>query len=122
MKNLFFFWTGIIATFAYRIIIVLNFFDPLWVKIAWYIGTVGFIVYFYHEFQAERRETRLAKENNLLELVDQVEGEGERKEALKNLVKSATASKSHLNAAFIFGLSVLALITGIILDCIQFCS
>ncbi|MBT5808039.1 hypothetical protein HOI18_02070, partial [Candidatus Uhrbacteria bacterium] len=36
--RLVYFWLGLIATFAYRIIIVLNFFEPIWVKVAWYVG------------------------------------------------------------------------------------
>lgn len=121
MKNLFYFWVGIIATFAYRVIIVLNFFNPLWVKVAWYTGTVGFIIYFLHEYIQERKEAQLVKKHNLVDLVETSCGEGEDTKALKNLVKSAGASKSHWNAVFIFALSVIALIVGIILDCLQFC-
>ena len=44
-KRWFFFIAGIIATLAYRIIIVLN---ADWIRIAWYVGTVGFILYFWH--------------------------------------------------------------------------
>ena len=53
--RLFFFWTGIIATIAYRIIVVLNMYSPLWVKIAWYIGTVGFVFYFWHRYKIAQK-------------------------------------------------------------------
>ena len=48
--RLFFFWAGITATIAYRVIIVLNLYSPFWVKIAWYVGTIGFVLYFGHRF------------------------------------------------------------------------
>ncbi|MDG1950904.1 MAG: hypothetical protein P8J32_08895, partial [bacterium] len=49
--KLFYFYIGIIATFAYRIIIVLNFYEPILVKVAWYIGTIGFIFYFWNRYK-----------------------------------------------------------------------
>ena len=65
--RLFFFWTGIIATIAYRIIIVLNFYSPMWVKISWYIGTIGFIIYFWHRSDIQKKRAALVDEHNLRE-------------------------------------------------------
>ena len=55
-----FFLIGIVATLAYRIIIILNFYDPLWVKISWYIGTVGFILYFGYLYNLQSKRADLA--------------------------------------------------------------
>ena len=60
--RIFFFLIGIIATLAYRIIIVLDLNDPYWVKVAWYIGTIGFILYFGHRFEIQRRRAKFVKE------------------------------------------------------------
>ena len=117
--RLFFFWSGIIATFAYRVIIVLNFYSPLWVKISWYVGTIGFILYFWHRFAVARKRARLILKHKLIEAVEQSkEVEGEQKQALQYIVKTSLTSKSKWNSGFIFALSVLALIVGIILDLI----
>jgi len=48
--RLLYFWIGIVATIAYRVIVVLNNVSAVWVQVAWYIGTVGFIFYFAHRF------------------------------------------------------------------------
>ena len=115
--RLFFFWAGIIATIAYRIIIVLNFYSPLWVKVSWYIGTVGFILYFGHRYNIARKRAKLVEDYGLIEAVQKADGiDAKKKEALHYLVKTSLTSKSRWNSAIIFMLSFLALITGIILD------
>lgn len=115
--RLFFFWTGIIATIAYRIIIVLNFYSPLWVKVSWYIGTIGFILYFGHRYNVARKRAKLVRKYGLIEAVNQADCiDAQEKEALYYLVKTSLTSKSRWNSAAIFMLSVLALIVGVILD------
>ena len=115
--RLFFFWAGLIATIAYRIIIVLNFYDPLWVKIAWYIGTIGFILYFGHRYDIARKRARLVEDYDLIKTVERAKNiNPQKKEALHYLVKTSLTSKSRWNSAMIFILSLVALIIGIILD------
>ena len=115
--RLFFFWAGIIATVAYRIIIILNSYDPLWVKIAWYIGTVGFILYFGHRFDVARKRANLVRDYKLVETVDRAKGiKPQNRMALRYLVKTSLTSKSRWNAAVIFILSVVALFIGIFMD------
>lgn len=117
--RLFFFWAGIIATIAYRIIIILNIYSPLWVKVFWYIGTIGFILYFGHRYDIARKRAKLIKDYNLIETVQQADCiDTQKKEALYYLVKTSLTSKSKWNSGFIFLLSLLALIVGIILDII----
>lgn len=117
--RLFFFWAGLIATIAYRIIIVLNFYDPLWVKIAWYIGTVGFVFYFGHRYNIARKRANLVRDYDLIKTVKESrEIDAQKKEALHYLVKTSLTSKSRWNSAMIFMLSLAALILGIILDLI----
>jgi hypothetical protein len=112
-----FFVIGIVATLAYRIIIILNFYDPLWVKISWYVGTGGFILYFGYLYNLQNKRAELAIKYNLVEVVKRIkEIKGKQKEALKYIIKSNATSKAKWNSAVIFLLSVLALIVGIILD------
>lgn len=116
-KRWFFFWAGIIATLAYRVIVVLNNYSRLWVDIAWYIGTIGFILYFGHRFHVQKKRALLVKENKLVSAVQKIKNLGnDQKNALNYLVKSAITSKSRWNSLFIFWLSVAALVVGIVLD------
>ena len=114
--RLFFFWAGIIATIAYRIIIVLDFYSPSWVKIAWYIGTVGFILYFGHRFDITRKKAKLIRDYKLVETIDNSDIDPQKKLALHYLAKTTLTSKSRWNAVVIFFLSIAALLTGIFLD------
>ena len=114
--RLFFFWAGIIATIAYRIIIVLDFYNPSWVKIAWYIGTIGFILYFGHRFDIAIKKTKLIQDYKLVETIDNSDIDPQKKIALHYLAKTTVTSKSRWNTAVIFFLSITALLTGIFLD------
>jgi len=115
--RLFFFWTGIIATIAYRIIVVLNLYSALWVSIAWYIGTVGFILYFGHRFMIAKKRADLVEDHNLVKAVDNADNiEPEKKLALHYLIQTTLTSKSRWNSAMIFILSFLALLIGIFID------
>lgn len=119
--RLFFFWTGIIATVAYRIIIILNLYSPLWVKIAWYIGTIGFIFYFGHRFNTAKKRADLVKDYKLVETINKaICIDSEKKTALRYLVKTSLTSKSRWNSAVIFILSVIALFIGILMDIFSF--
>jgi hypothetical protein len=112
-KRWFFFIAGIIATLAYRIIIVLN---ADWIRIAWYVGTVGFILYFWHRSHVQKKRMELVKDNKLIGVVRKLKIKKEQKEALNYLLKSAVTSKVRWNSLFIFWLSVIALIVGILVD------
>src|SRR5687767_7915506 len=58
----FFFVAGVAATIAYRIT---PFLTPIQVKIAWYVGTIGFILYFWHRAHIEAKRANLVKDYNL---------------------------------------------------------
>jgi len=118
--RLFFFWSGVIATLAYRIIIVLNFYSPLWVKISWYVGTIGFVIYFWHRFDVQKKKSELVLDYKLIDAVERSQYENQKqKEALKYIVKTSLTSRSRWNSAFICLLSILALIVGLIMDVTQ---
>ncbi len=114
--RLFFFWAGIIATIAYRIIIILDFYSPSWIRIAWYIGTIGFVLYFGHRFDIARKKVKLIQNYKLVEAIDNSDIDPQKKLALHYLAKTTVTSKSRWNAAIIFLLSLIALLIGIFID------
>ena len=115
--RLFFFWSGIIATFAYRIIIFLNFYSPVWVKISWYIGTIGFILYFWHRAATQKKRADLVDKYDLVNVVDKTDCvDVEQKNALHYLIETTKTSKARFNSLFIFWLSVVALVAGVVID------
>ena len=114
--RLFFFIAGIIATVAYRIIIVLNLYDSFFVKVSWYIGTVGFILYFGHRYDIARKRADLIKKYDLVKIVDSADIKKDEKQALHYLVQTTLTSKSRWNSAIIFAITLLALVVAIFID------
>jgi len=114
--RLFFFISGIIATVAYRIIIVLNLYDSFFVKVSWYIGTVGFILYFGHRYDIARKRANLIKKYDLVKIVDDADIKKDEKQALHYLVQTTLTSKSRWNSAVIFFLTLVALVVAIVID------
>jgi hypothetical protein len=109
----FFFVSGIVATIAYRIIFLL---DPLWVKIVWYVGTIGFILYFWHRAHIEDKRAKLVKEYDLVNVIETSDIQGDQKSALSYLIKTSLTSKAKYNSAFIVIASLLALIVSAAID------
>jgi hypothetical protein len=115
--RLWFFWSGIVATFLYRAIIVLNNYSTTWSNIAWYIGTVGFVIYFAHRFQIAEKRERVIKQYELERKVANVEGlSTEDKAAMEYIFGTLRSSKERWNYIFIFVSSAVALVIGVILD------
>lgn len=115
--RLFYFWVGIIATFAYRVIIVLNFYSNTWVKISWYVGTIGFIVYYIHRFDISKKRSRVIIEHGLREKLNHPEKlDKSDHQALAYILDTLVSSKEKWNNYFIFILSGLALVIGVLLD------
>jgi hypothetical protein len=113
-KRYAFFVVGIIATIAYRIIIVL---EDFYLQVAWYVGTIGFILYFGHRARVQGKRRDLVLSNDLISYVERARGlKKKQKEALCYIVKTSATSKARINSLAIFWLSVLALVVGLVKD------
>lgn len=111
----FFFVSGIVATLAYRIIFLLN---GTWIDIAWYTGTIGFIIYFWHRTRVETKRANMIQQYKLTPALRDSNIPPEQKSALIYLIETSLTSKARFNSAFILVTSVIALVISIILDLI----
>lgn len=111
--RIFFFIVGIVATVAYRIT---PFIAPNHVKIAWYIGTAGFVIFFSHRAHIEWKRAKLVEEYRLDEAVEESSLTGDQKTAIAYLVKTSLTSKARYNSAFIVGISAIAFLGALITD------
>lgn len=115
--RLFYFWVGIFATFIYRLIIVLTDVSAFWVKVAWYVGTIGFIIYFWHRYEISETRAKLIRERNLTQKVASLSTvDADDKAALGYILGTLSSTKEKWNYIAIFVFSGIALIIGIILD------
>jgi hypothetical protein len=62
-----FFIIGLIATVAIRVVTVLMNINPLYGKIAWYVGVGGFLLFFIYKFNVNRKLSNLIDGENLVE-------------------------------------------------------
>lgn len=116
----FYLWAGIIATIAYRIIIVMADVNTFWIKLSWYVGTFGFILYFMHRYDISEKRAKIIKEYGLEGKVSQIQNLDEKdKSAMKYIFHSLRISSEKTIYIVIFITSALALLAGIYLDFIR---
>lgn len=111
-----FFWIGIFATLAYRAIIVLEHVDGPWLKITWYLGTLGFVAYFAHRFSVTEKRAKVISDFKLIEKIDDASWSSEDRSALRYVLTTLRSSKERWNYIMIFGSSAVAILVGLWLD------
>lgn len=118
--RLFFFWAGILATFCYRAIVVVNNYSQFWAQVFWYVGTVGFIFYFAHRYQISEKRAKLIREYKLDEKIKMSSDfSPDEKDVMKYIFDTLQSSKEKWNYYFIFASSAVALILGFYLDFVR---
>ena len=112
-----FFIIGIIATIAIRVVTVLIHLDPIYAKIAWYIGVGGFFIFFIYKFNVGQARAKLIQQRNLVNKINQQELlTREDYKIIHVLLCSLSSKKERINYIVIFGLSAIALLLAIYMD------
>jgi len=112
-----FFIIGLIATIAMRVVIVLIDIDPAYAKIAWYIGIIGFFIFFIHKFNVGQARSKVIEERKLVEKISR--GGQLTKEdygLIGAILCSLSSRKERINYFMIFGLSAVALAVALYFD------
>jgi hypothetical protein len=104
-----FFALGIISATAFRAIIFFQRFEPQWVRPVWYIGTIGYMLFFLYRFYiAEKRKKTIER----FQLVEKVRANAcltdEDREVVIYLLSSIKRSPENINYFVIFIFSVIA--------------
>ncbi len=104
-----FFALGIISAVAFRAIIFFQRFDPFWVRPVWYIGTIGYMFFFFYRFYiAEKRKKTIER----FQLIEKVKANAcltdEDREVVIYLLSSIKKSPENINYFVIFIFSVIA--------------
>ena len=115
IRNLFF-WFGIIATICYRAIVVLNHYSKSISLLAWYVGTIGFILYFWHRYIVSEKRVKLIVEHDLIASVAKTNLSQDQIDANEYILTTLLSTKEKWNYIVIFVTSILALIIGLYLD------
>ncbi len=105
---------GIISAIAFRAIIVLERIEPAWVRPVWYVGVIGYMVFFlYRYYISERRKKAVQR----FQLIEKVKANAclaeEDREVIIYLLSSIKKSPENINYLIIFILSILAILADI---------
>jgi hypothetical protein len=108
---------GLIAIIAVRVVTILEHIDPLYGKIAWYIGVFGFVIYFAYKFNIDRARSRIVHERKLHDkLVNAGSIHKEDREFISSLLCGITSGKDRFTYLVIFLSSAIVLIIALYLD------
>lgn len=112
-----FFIIGIIATIAVRVVTVLIHISPIYAKIAWYIGIIGFFVFFMYKFKVTRSRAKIISEHGLADKINQIQKLTRDDYGLIGAILCGLSSKKEMiNYMFIFGLSAIAVMLALYMD------
>jgi hypothetical protein len=105
-----FFVLGLISAIAFRGIIILQRLEPGWVRPVWYIGTIGYFLFFLYRFMITKKRKHAIGNFQLIEkLKTNACLSEEDREVVLYLLSSIRFSLEDVNYALIFILSVLAI-------------
>lgn len=111
-----FFALGIISAIAFRAIIVLQHIEPSWVRPIWYVGTIGYIIFFLYRYViAKKRKATVER----FQLINKIKAQAcltdEDREVVIYLLSSIKKSPEDINYLIIFLLSLMAVAADIVL-------
>ena len=111
---------GLIATVAVRLVTVLMHLNPLYAKIAWYIGIAGFLAFFIYKFRINQNRARvIAKQGLISKINNQKNLEKKDYEMIGAILCGVGSRKERINYFFICVLSAAALLLAIYMDFVK---
>lgn len=104
------FVVGLISGVSFRSLMVLQYFQPDWVKPVWYVGVCGYLCFFFYRYKIALKRRRAIDEHCLIEKLqsNEVLADDDR-ETVIYLLSSLKKSREMFNYLFIFVLSAIAI-------------
>lgn len=115
-----FFIIGLVATVSIRIMAVLMHFNTVYAKLAWYIGIIGFFLFFLYKFRVGEARSKLIVRQNLIDKINS-------RQALSNndytvisaILCGLSSRKERINYMLIFALSAATILFAVYMDFIK---
>jgi len=115
-----FFILGLVSAIAFRGIIIFQHIEPSWVRPVWYVGTIGYFLFFLYRYMISKRRKHAIETFRLIEkLKANACLEDEDREVMLYLLASIKFSLEDLNYALIFILSVIAMGADLVLTAMK---
>lgn len=101
---------GLLSSVAFRALILIQRFEPGWVRPVWYFGVLGYMVFFIYRYAISQRRKRVVSQSNLIEKIrDGKSLNADERAAALYLLNSVRKSQEDWNYLAIFALSILAI-------------
>ncbi|MDH3359775.1 MAG: hypothetical protein OEL55_02800 [Desulfobulbaceae bacterium] len=112
----FFFVVGLVSAFAFRVLIVFVYLRPEWFRPTWYVGIIGYTIFFLYRYQISQKRKKAVEDYQLIEKLEQGNSlESNDRQVLIYLLSSIRKSRENINYLFIFALSLVAVVIDIVL-------
>ncbi|OGC22197.1 hypothetical protein A2291_01220 [candidate division WOR-1 bacterium RIFOXYB2_FULL_42_35] len=112
-----FFVIGLVATLAIRLVTVLININPLYGKVAWYIGVVGFLIFFINKFNVNSALAKIIDQKDLINKAKTKQPLSDEEYGLiSTILCNSRSEKERINYFFIFAVSALAFVLAIYFD------
>lgn len=109
-----FFALGIISAIAFRVIIVFQHIEPSWIRPVWYVGVLGYMVFFFYRYYITEKRKKAIED---FQLIEKVKANAcltdEDREVVIYILSSIRKSPENVNYFIIFLLSIIAIIVDI---------
>ena len=107
---------GLLSAVAFRLLTIINTFRPSLMRPVWYLGVIGYILFFAYRYHISEKRKKAIHTNRLLE---KIQGHGEitheDRALIAYVLSSIIKSKENINYLFIFVLSIAAVAVDILL-------
>lgn len=111
-----FFVVGLISAIAFRAIIILQHFEPAWVRPVWYLAVMGYLLFFLYRYKISQKRKKAIRDYQLIEKIQANAClQDEDREVLTYLLSSIKVSLEDRNYAIIFITSILAIAADLLL-------
>jgi hypothetical protein len=115
-----FFTLGLISAIAFRAIIVFQHIEPAWIRPVWYIGTIGYFLFFLYRYMIAKKRKKVIEEFQLIEKVKANACLTDKdREIVLYLLSSVKSSLEDINYAIIFLLSIIAIVVDLFLSAMK---
>jgi len=108
---------GLVSTVAIRIVTLLMNWDPLYGKIAWYIGVIGFTIFFIYKYKVFASRSEIIDKHNLVDKISRKQALTDNDyEVIGTILCKIRSNKERINFFFIFLASAIALVLALYFD------
>jgi hypothetical protein len=111
-----YFAIGLVAAFSVRLVAVFMDYNILYAKIAWYVGVIGFFIFFLNKFSIDTARSRLISSSLVARLHRKESLSDDDYTTLDTILCALRSNKDRINYFVIFSTSILTVAFAVYAD------